>query len=79
MEFAYDVVHNKSCSFLNPLDGYFSSPGKQHWKRHSQQLAESPYHFPDVQSEGYCRKSHVEASRTDSACQNSKSKLKLLF
>lgn len=72
MDFAFDPAHHESLGLLNPLYGCFFSPGKHSWKRHIQQLAESPYCFPALQCEGYCsRKSQVEASRTASTSGNS--------
>ena len=45
--------HSGPGKSLSPSCGYLLSSRMQNWNRHTQQLAEPPLWFPDLQSEGY--------------------------
>lgn len=63
----------QSGSLNSPCD-YFPSSRMHPWNRNTQQLTESPHWFSDLWSEGYYSgKSHMEATRTASILEKSKS------
>ena len=50
--FSSDLSHSGPSGSSNAPCGYFPSAGNHKWNTHTQQLAESPRRFPDLQNEG---------------------------